>query len=104
MTDGGADYCFECIGLASLMAEATRSSREACSCAHKISYISLTINNFVQSSLLVFAYFFLFSHKISLFNFINVYGFCTIGSSSGMGQNGDTWTGNAWLAIMPEPL
>ncbi|CAI0549238.1 unnamed protein product, partial [Linum tenue] len=28
MTDGGADYCFECIGLASLMAEAFSSSRE----------------------------------------------------------------------------
>ncbi|XP_073224316.1 alcohol dehydrogenase-like 2 isoform X2 [Cicer arietinum] len=28
MTDGGADYCFECIGLASLMAEAFNSSRE----------------------------------------------------------------------------
>ncbi|XP_072991480.1 alcohol dehydrogenase-like 7 isoform X2 [Typha latifolia] len=27
MTDGGADYCFECIGLASLMSEAFRSSR-----------------------------------------------------------------------------
>ncbi|KAL4301359.1 alcohol dehydrogenase-like 2 [Arachis ipaensis] len=27
MTDGGADYCFECIGLASLMAEAFNSSR-----------------------------------------------------------------------------
>lgn len=28
MTDGGADYCFECIGLASLMADAFSSSRE----------------------------------------------------------------------------
>ncbi|WJX34996.1 hypothetical protein P8452_23046 [Trifolium repens] len=28
MTNGGADYCFECIGLASLMAEAFNSSRE----------------------------------------------------------------------------
>ncbi|XP_010916714.1 alcohol dehydrogenase-like 7 [Elaeis guineensis] len=27
MTSGGADYCFECIGLASLMADAFRSSR-----------------------------------------------------------------------------
>ncbi|XP_042464797.1 alcohol dehydrogenase-like 7 [Zingiber officinale] len=27
MTDGGADYCFECIGLASVMLEAYRSSR-----------------------------------------------------------------------------
>ncbi|XP_038716547.1 alcohol dehydrogenase-like 2 [Tripterygium wilfordii] len=27
MTDGGADYCFECIGLASLMEDAFRSSR-----------------------------------------------------------------------------
>ncbi|OAY85698.1 Alcohol dehydrogenase-like 1 [Ananas comosus] len=27
MTEGGADYCFECIGLASLMSEAFRSSR-----------------------------------------------------------------------------
>ena len=30
MTNGGADYCFECIGLASLMAEAFNSSREVC--------------------------------------------------------------------------
>ncbi|CAN1176469.1 Alcohol dehydrogenase-like 2 [Linum perenne] len=28
MTDGGADYCFECIGLASLMTDAFSSSRE----------------------------------------------------------------------------
>jgi S-(hydroxymethyl)glutathione dehydrogenase/alcohol dehydrogenase len=28
MTDGGADYCFECIGLASVMSDAFRSSRE----------------------------------------------------------------------------
>ncbi|XP_058786346.1 alcohol dehydrogenase-like 2 [Vicia villosa] len=28
MTNGGADYCFECIGLASLMTEAFNSSRE----------------------------------------------------------------------------
>uniref|UniRef100_A0A0D9VQJ3 Uncharacterized protein n=1 Tax=Leersia perrieri TaxID=77586 RepID=A0A0D9VQJ3_9ORYZ len=28
ITDGGADYCFECIGLASLMNDAFRSSRE----------------------------------------------------------------------------
>ncbi|PNX78075.1 alcohol dehydrogenase 7-like protein, partial [Trifolium pratense] len=28
MTNGGADYCFECIGLASLMEEAFNSSRE----------------------------------------------------------------------------
>lgn len=28
MTDGGADYCFECIGLASLMKEAFESTRE----------------------------------------------------------------------------
>ncbi|KAF5461915.1 hypothetical protein F2P56_017975 [Juglans regia] len=28
MTDGGADYCFECIGLASLMQDAFKSSRE----------------------------------------------------------------------------
>ncbi|KAJ9166551.1 hypothetical protein P3X46_021289 [Hevea brasiliensis] len=28
MTEGGADYCFECVGLASLMTEAFRSSRE----------------------------------------------------------------------------
>lgn len=28
MTDGGADYCFECIGLASVMEDAYRSSRE----------------------------------------------------------------------------
>ncbi|KAK9270872.1 hypothetical protein L1049_026458 [Liquidambar formosana] len=28
MTDGGADYCFECIGLASLMKDAFSSSRE----------------------------------------------------------------------------
>ncbi|XP_061353387.1 alcohol dehydrogenase-like 1 isoform X2 [Gastrolobium bilobum] len=28
MTNGGADYCFECIGLASLMAEAHNSSRD----------------------------------------------------------------------------
>lgn len=28
MTDGGADYCFECIGLASLMADAFNSSRD----------------------------------------------------------------------------
>ncbi|OMP01265.1 Alcohol dehydrogenase superfamily, zinc-type [Corchorus olitorius] len=28
MTDGGADYCFECIGLASLMEEAFNSTRE----------------------------------------------------------------------------
>lgn len=28
MTDGGADYCFECIGLAALMNDAFRSSRE----------------------------------------------------------------------------
>lgn len=27
MTDGGADYCFECIGLASLMQDAINSSR-----------------------------------------------------------------------------
>ncbi|KAA0065135.1 alcohol dehydrogenase-like 2 isoform X1 [Cucumis melo var. makuwa] len=27
-TDGGADYCFECVGLASLMEEAIKSSRE----------------------------------------------------------------------------
>lgn len=27
MTNGGADYCFECIGLASMMLEAYRSSR-----------------------------------------------------------------------------
>ena len=27
MTDGGADYCFECIGLAALMSEAFQSSR-----------------------------------------------------------------------------
>lgn len=30
MTDGGADYCFECIGLASVMSDAFRSSREVC--------------------------------------------------------------------------
>ncbi|KAL9144039.1 hypothetical protein ABFS82_14G271700 [Erythranthe guttata] len=30
MTDGGADYCFECIGLASLMQEAFSSSRQGC--------------------------------------------------------------------------
>ncbi|KAL7085508.1 hypothetical protein ACP275_14G284700 [Erythranthe tilingii] len=30
MTDGGADYCFECIGLASLMQEAFNSSRQGC--------------------------------------------------------------------------
>ncbi|KAM0834035.1 hypothetical protein ACQ4PT_063880 [Festuca glaucescens] len=28
MTDGGADYCFECIGLAALMSDAFQSSRE----------------------------------------------------------------------------
>ncbi|XP_041021658.1 alcohol dehydrogenase-like 2 isoform X1 [Juglans microcarpa x Juglans regia] len=28
MTDGGADYCFECIGLASIMQDAFKSSRE----------------------------------------------------------------------------
>ncbi|KAL3504780.1 hypothetical protein ACH5RR_034621 [Cinchona calisaya] len=28
MTDGGADYCFECIGLASIMADAFNSSRQ----------------------------------------------------------------------------
>lgn len=28
MTDGGADYCFECIGLAALMTDAFRSSRD----------------------------------------------------------------------------
>jgi len=28
MTDGGADYCFECIGLAALMNDAFLSSRE----------------------------------------------------------------------------
>ncbi|PKI35008.1 hypothetical protein CRG98_044593 [Punica granatum] len=28
MTDGGADYCFECIGVASVMADAFASSRE----------------------------------------------------------------------------
>ncbi|GJN08828.1 hypothetical protein PR202_ga26785 [Eleusine coracana subsp. coracana] len=28
ITDGGADYCFECIGLAALMADAFKSSRE----------------------------------------------------------------------------
>uniref|UniRef100_A0A2P2L4Q4 Alcohol dehydrogenase-like 7 n=2 Tax=Rhizophora mucronata TaxID=61149 RepID=A0A2P2L4Q4_RHIMU len=28
MTDGGADYCFECVGLSSLMTEAFNSSRE----------------------------------------------------------------------------
>ncbi|KAJ0085449.1 hypothetical protein Patl1_08566 [Pistacia atlantica] len=28
MTDGGADYCFECIGLASVMEDAFSSSRE----------------------------------------------------------------------------
>lgn len=31
MTNGGADYCFECIGLASVMAEAFNSSRDVCS-------------------------------------------------------------------------
>jgi len=30
MTDGGADYCFECIGLAALMNDAFRSSRDVC--------------------------------------------------------------------------
>ncbi|GMP45875.1 hypothetical protein CsSME_00014238 [Camellia sinensis var. sinensis] len=30
MTDGGADYCFECIGLASLMPDAINSSRLGC--------------------------------------------------------------------------
>ncbi|KAL9144038.1 hypothetical protein ABFS82_14G271700 [Erythranthe guttata] len=38
MTDGGADYCFECIGLASLMQEAFSSSRQ-------VSSISLIILN-----------------------------------------------------------
>lgn len=28
MTDGGADYCFECIGIASVMKDAFSSSRE----------------------------------------------------------------------------
>lgn len=28
MTDGGADYCFECIGLTSLMQDAFTSSRK----------------------------------------------------------------------------
>ncbi|XP_031379605.1 alcohol dehydrogenase-like 2 [Punica granatum] len=30
MTNGGADYCFECIGVASVMADAFASSREGC--------------------------------------------------------------------------
>ncbi|KAF5185319.1 alcohol dehydrogenase [Thalictrum thalictroides] len=30
LTNGGADYCFECIGLASLMDEAFKSSRQGC--------------------------------------------------------------------------
>lgn len=30
MTGGGADYCFECIGLASLMQSAYESSRKVC--------------------------------------------------------------------------
>ena len=31
LTDGGADYCFECIGLASVMQEAFSSCREVLS-------------------------------------------------------------------------
>jgi Zn-dependent alcohol dehydrogenase len=38
MTNGGADYCFECIGLASLMEEAFNSSREVCSLYFKIKH------------------------------------------------------------------
>ena len=38
LTDGGADYCFECVGLASLMQEAFRSSREVLSVSLIISY------------------------------------------------------------------
>jgi Zn-dependent alcohol dehydrogenase len=30
MTDGGADYCFECVGMASLMHEAYASCRKVC--------------------------------------------------------------------------
>lgn len=32
MTNGGADYCFECIGLPSMMSEAFSSSRKVRSC------------------------------------------------------------------------
>jgi threonine dehydrogenase-like Zn-dependent dehydrogenase len=38
LTDGGADYCFECVGLASLMQEAFRSSREVLSVSLIICY------------------------------------------------------------------
>ena len=34
MTDGGADYCFECIGLASVMNDAFNSSREVMQNTH----------------------------------------------------------------------
>uniref|UniRef100_A0A453IZ58 Alcohol dehydrogenase-like C-terminal domain-containing protein n=1 Tax=Aegilops tauschii subsp. strangulata TaxID=200361 RepID=A0A453IZ58_AEGTS len=38
MTDGGADYCFECIGLAALMNDAFQSSRAVC--AHTLVHLS----------------------------------------------------------------
>lgn len=34
MTKGGADYCFECVGLASVMTDAIASSREVSSSQH----------------------------------------------------------------------
>lgn len=30
LTDGGADYCFECIGSATVMQDASESTRQVC--------------------------------------------------------------------------
>ncbi|XVF39563.1 hypothetical protein PTKIN_Ptkin01aG0043800 [Pterospermum kingtungense] len=59
ITDGGADYCFECIGLASLMEEAFKSNREV-PCIY-----SSTFN--AKLTLLMFFFFHFFSSSKSSF-------------------------------------
>lgn len=63
MTDGGADYCFECIGLASLMQEAFTSARQGCGktvlLGVDMNSLSLPLNphEFLQGRTVVGAYF-----------------------------------------------
>ena len=48
LTNGGADYCFECIGMASVMQEAFRSSRQVTPLSHARIRIIVYLNRIIS--------------------------------------------------------
>lgn len=55
MTDGGADYCFECIGLASLMEEAFNSSRDVVLSLLNLDYSNMHAHTHIKFKSLIYS-------------------------------------------------